>query len=155
MALTTIALNRILQENFLTKHCFKGTYPACYFPGLDTKKSSGWVMNNENHQEPGSHWVLWFYSEVKKTLYFMDSFARNPTDVTFPHSFSHITDLYDNVEYLASPVQGVDSYTCGYFVIHAFVLLAAGFDLESFRLEYGENKMKNDFKVVRIVKSLI
>ena len=39
----------------------------------------------DNHREDGEHWVA---MQIKpKTLTFVDSFGRNPSDVSFPSDF--------------------------------------------------------------------
>ena len=154
MALNSEQLKKILEKNEMTKPYFRGVYPACMCPKIDKRKSFGWIMNNQAHDKKGEHWLLWFYSKRRNVLYFADSFGRNPLDSCFPHSFSHIINNFEEIEYLSSAVQGYTSWTCGYFVVHAFLLLSIGLDLHNFRNEYGDITNKNDYKVLRIVKSL-
>ena len=153
MSLTTKNLDDILWSNEVTNKIFRGTYPSCMFP-KSNKPVYAFITNTEDHNKPGQHWNSWFVRN--DTLYFFDSFGREPNHSDFPIYYQTLLKKYRQVQYNKTRIQAWDAVTCGYFCIHfIYNVLSLGLEIKHFIEGYFKNVYKNDIKVIDFINSII
>jgi len=149
--LSTLEINRILEENTVTKKYYTGTYPSCI--ALRTKKKTyAFVTNTDEHDKTGQHWNAWFVEGEK--IAFFDSFGRDWEDATLPKHYRDIVEPFEQITYSTSRVQGWDSVACGFFCIHFLYVKSLGLDYEDFLNEYTNDFEKNNNIVYEFYKSI-
>jgi hypothetical protein len=71
--LTTLDIRRIMGQS----RKFSGVYPASQLPVTLIRKSSGIIINLDEHWKTGSNWVAVYFPKIGPAYYF-DSFGRYP-----------------------------------------------------------------------------
>ena len=133
---------------------FVGAIP-CDAPTPNLKRYSI-IMNTDNHREDGQHWVA---MQIKpKTLTFVDSFGRNPSDVSFPSDFRRAVKRLSKgrrLIYNHHLIQALNSNACGYFSIFFLDRLALNKSMRMIGKAFDNNLddlAKNDQFVVKYYK---
>ena len=89
---------------------FQGVYPSDLLP--KNVNSGSYIINFDEHTEPGSHWVgVYFYKNFVTSFYF-DSYGLFPP-LTSIHTFIKQHSITWN--YSHRQLQGLTSNTCGYY----------------------------------------
>lgn len=92
-------------------------------------KSIGLVLNLDEHDEPGSHWVSVYVDKTKRTVEYFDSFADETPD--------EVIDFYDDVKRYSSSkkrwkllentnTHQLQNSECGVYSIHFIVKRLSG-----------------------------
>lgn len=149
--LSTLEINRILEENSVTKNYFIGTYPSCITPRTK-KKAYAYITNIDEHDMPGQHWNAWFVEGQK--ISFFDSFGRDWEDATLPKHYKDIVKPFEQITYSTTRVQGWDSIACGLFCVHFLYVKSLGLEYDDFLNEYTKNFEKNDKIVYEFYNSI-
>ena len=95
--------------------------PSQILPKVEPQSRGSFIMNLDNHDQPGSHWVAVYFDarpEGSNSIEYFDSFAMDPP----PRFMKDIRDLADKLDakkYLQLKVNKVkhqmdDSYNCGW-----------------------------------------
>ena len=155
MALSTHHLDKILNEEAVTRQHFIGTFPECLILTIPPpeRRIYSFITNTKNHEDGGEHWNAWFVRGKK--LYFFDTFGRAPNDVTFPHSYKDFLFKFGRVYYSKKHIQPFNTFTCGYYCIHFLFTFSLGLDFNHFLLDYSNELSKNDVIVLNIIKSIL
>ncbi len=89
----------------------------------DKEKDSAFIMNLDEHDEPGSHWIAVYISPVKsKSIEYYDSFGEEP-DMGFLRQIKKVIDKMD-LDYLLKlkvnriKKQAETSSECGYYAMN-------------------------------------
>ena len=97
--MNTIQIDAILRNDYMTKHLFKGVYPVDMLP----KSCDGmYVINTDEHDQPGEHWVAVYNDE------YFDSFGFPPLDPRI-RDFMGSTIIHNDV-----PLQQMLTNACGF-----------------------------------------
>lgn len=94
---------------------FRGVYPMDRLP--EQRKSGAYVINTDNHDQPGSHWVA-VYDDGK--VEYMDSYGLPPTD---PRCLKF---LGQHFSYNTIGVQQLYSNACGFYCVYFLLQRARG-----------------------------
>ena len=82
----------------------------------------GFIMNLDEHEKPGSHWVAIFISRNEASVEYYDSLGNNPTKQFLKDIKPLIEKMNDTVYYILKinhvRDQSNDSNNCGYFAIN-------------------------------------
>ena len=82
----------------------------------------GFIMNLDNHNEKGSHWIAVFISRADMSVEYYDSFGDSPSTQFLRDIKPLIEKMNDNLYYILKinriKDQSIDSQNCGYFAIH-------------------------------------
>ena len=149
--LSTLEIDKILKNNYVTRNQFIGTYPACIVP--ETKKTKyTFVSNTHVHSLSGEHWVAWMVDGHE--VLFFDSFGRSVFDPTLPDYFRDFVKNFKIVKCNTVQIQDVNSIACGYFCIHFLYLATFGMNFKHFLSDYSINLKSNDAIVFNIINSL-
>ena len=109
-------------------------YPACF------------VMNTENRNKPGQHWLA-FYYDSKGTCYFFDSYGRSPDYYNFK---TYIERTAKKCFFSDNRIQG-HSYFCGYYCVF-YLLFKARNQEKIFFSKLTKNLNKNDKYIATNIK---
>lgn len=134
--MNTDEINRILYHHPATKNIFKGTYPANKLPNKP-KKPFGIVINYDDANLPGSHWVCIHAEE--DDVHFHDSFGLPPFRLEIPMFLDP-----DNYTMTLQQLQNKRSTVCGHHVISFLIHRATGLSTESFLSHFGDDTRHND-----------
>lgn len=114
---------------------------------LKNLKNGNYIMNLQNHNQNGSHWVS--FLKINKTIFYFDSFGmpapQNEYDLFFKQ--------HDKILYNKHQIQDINSHCCGYFAIaFLYMMNKNNLNLTEFINMFAKQDLtKND----SIVKSLI
>ena len=130
-------IQNVLQ--FLLPEQFGGVYPADKLPanGGNNNKSRCFVANTHNHDEPGEHWVA-FYFPLRGTREYFDSYGLPP--------WKHYFDLFLGEHYVmsAKPLQSLNSSSCGQYCILFLALRGRGLSMTEILQMFSTNTRQND-----------
>ena len=144
-------LNDILFKNSVTKRYYIGTFPACLFPIINSKKAT-FITNTDEHDNSGEHWNAWVV--VDDCLTFFDSFGRSPLDITLPKQYHDFAKTFKKYKYVKYRVQDWSSNMCGYFCVHFIYILSCNLEIKHFLADYTTNFENNDQVVIRFYSSI-
>ena len=97
------------------KDKFQGVFP---FDLLPKRQLGAYVINLDDHDEPGSHWVA-VYDDGKMVEYF-DSYGQPPTCLNF---------LGQTFQFSTVTLQPLLSQACGYYCCYFLIHRIQGFSM--------------------------
>lgn len=95
-------------------------------------KSIGLILNLDEHDEPGSHWVAVFMDKTRRSFEYFDSFGQSAPE--------EVNDLFEDVEYYSDKrwkflengiVHQLRNSECGVYAIHFIVKRLSGSSFHS------------------------
>ena len=95
---------------------FRGVYAMDRLP---QRKPGAYVINMDNHDEPGSHWVAVYDDE--RNVEYMDSYGLPPLDTRC------LQFLGPNFSYNTLPLQKPLSNACGFYCVYFIMQRARGY----------------------------
>lgn len=115
-------------------------YGGCYAKDQipPVKNNTYYIVNLENHTQPGSHWVL-LYTMQRKVIYF-DPFGVVPPSAILAWS----KKTTKSFEYWNKQVQGFNTNTCGYYCMEIARQLNAKVPWDRIRIQYMKSTAQND-----------
>ena len=109
-------IETILRLNSDSKHNFNGVLAMDELP--KTRQKGSYVINLDDHDEPGSHWVaVWCDNEKVE---YMDPFGLPPLDDRC------LLFLGGNVRYNTVKMQLLLSNACGFYCVYFVIKRASG-----------------------------
>ena len=109
-------IEAVLKLDLATKHAFNGVYSMDKLP--ESCKSGAYVINLDDHDEPGSHWVaVWKEGPLAE---YMDSYGQPPLDIRC------INFLGSNCLYNTFSLQQQLSNGCGFYCVYFIIQRARG-----------------------------
>ena len=103
-------INQILETQLRqTKTRFLGVFPSDHIPNHLDSFPCCFVANTDPHNEPGTHWVAFFYPSLD-SLEFFDSYGMPPSFYGFRSPC--------NVEYNQYQFQSFSTKVCGEYCIY-------------------------------------
>ena len=130
---------------------FLGAFPYDQIP-KSKKKMFSLVINTSSSHEAGDHWLALVYKDG--TYYFMDSYGRNFTDLTFPEDFRTIIKKYiGNKKSVHNKklLQQLTSNTCGEYAIYFVYMLSNNTSLKNSLRVFNNNLKYNDEYITRLI----
>ena len=113
--MNTHQINAILSYDSMTKHLFQGVYAVDVLP---TTCEGMYVINTDEQDQPGSHWVAVYNDE------YFDSFGFPPLDQRIK-DFMNPTFVYNKVH-----LQQILTNACGFYCAYYLLERARGQSME-------------------------
>ena len=107
-------LTSILQLDTVAKKIFRGVYAMDRLP-TRSQTSAAYVINTDNHDEPGSHWIAVFCDKFGRVEY-MDSYGLAPLDERCRNFLG--SDFTYNILALQRPLSSACGFYCVYYILH-------------------------------------
>jgi len=119
----TTTINRILRSLPSTQRQYAGCFPSDAL-NLPSRYPSAAVINTDESDQPGTHWVA-VYMKSPSTVYYFDSYGIDPVAnvEAFLSRFAHRTEN-------SCIIQSVNSYVCGHYCIFFLIHCCRGFSYE-------------------------
>lgn len=137
--MNTRQIEAILKNDLGTKDIFNGVYAMDSLPEL----SNGmYVINTDDHDEPGEHWVAVYCHEINE---YFDSYGLLPQDFRL-RNFLNNEFIYNNVK-----LQLLWSDACGFYCVYYLIHRARG--LSMFEIIDTLKRSDGDFIVKNYVYS--
>ena len=114
------------------------------------------VVNTSSSHEPGDHWLALVYRN--NVYYFLDSYGRDITDITFPEEFKEAIKRYvggEKILYNRKILQQILSNACGDYAIYFVRMFSSGDSLKKSLTVFTDNLKYNDVYVTNFVKHLM
>jgi hypothetical protein len=108
-------IESILKLDYTSKKYFKGVYSIDQLP---RRERGAYVINLDNHDEPGSHWVAVF--DDGENVEYFDSFGVHPTCLKF---------LGPNAVYSTANLQPLMSNACGFYCVYFIIKRSYNFPM--------------------------
>ena len=150
-SLNTLQIDKKL-ENI---HGFLGAFPYDELP-KSRRKLFSLVVNTSSSHEPGDHWLALVYRN--NAYYFLDSYGRDITDMTFPEEFKEAIKRYvggEKILYNRKILQQILSNACGDYAIYFVRMFSSGDSLKKSLTVFTDNLKYNDVYVTNFVKHLM
>ena len=137
-----------INEEMKNFSCYKGTFSKNLLPQkIINERPIAFIINTDNNDKPGEHWVSIFISRSNTCQYF-DSFGRYPLQEII--NFLKI----NNIKYLTYNTKILQSFysnTCGAFCILFVKLRCSNFSFKNFINLFTNNNISNDELAVKIL----
>jgi hypothetical protein len=145
--LNTKEIYNVLKRDEFSKSFFKMVLPRDKLPRI-VHYPSAYVVNTDNHDQSGEHWVALYYDSHGFCTFF-DSFGRSPEALSF-HKYINKTSR--GYTYNSHQLQSVFSTTCGYYTIYFVLLMCRGFSLDAL-VSFFDRKdfVFNDYKILHLL----
>ena len=137
--MNTLEIDSILRDDRRTVKVFKGVYASDELP-TRASTDSLFVCNTDPSDRPGTHWIVIYIDDKRKTDYF-DTFGMAPTVKEIER---FLNDNSAEWKFNSEPVQEITSNACGHHCIFFAVHRCIGFDMNSIVNMYTKNKSFND-----------
>lgn len=141
-------INAILRKNDSTKKYYVGCYPADKIPSIKNYPSS-FVVNMDNSNEPGSHWVAMFLPN-KEHVYYFDSFGLIPQNANISKYLKH----FKHVTRQTFVIQSLTSNVCGVYVVFFIYLCSIGYTMKKINKLLANIKDRDLFVIKFVNKHL-
>ena len=118
--MNTLQLDRTLDKI----NGFLGAFSYDQLP-KSRKKMFSLIINTDSSRESGSHWIALVYKN--NIYYFIDSYGRNFTNITFPDDFRLAITKYIGKKqciYCKKFLQQLTSNTCGEYASYFVYMLS-------------------------------
>ena len=130
---------------------FLGTFPFDQVPITHRKKFS-LVINTSSSHEPGDHWLALVYKD--NIFYFLDSYGRNFTDLTFSEEFRLAIKKYTGkkkCKYNKKLLQQLTSNTCAGYAIYFVIMMSDDVSLKNALKPFNNNLKYNDDYITSLI----
>ncbi len=145
--LNTIQIYNVLKSDPFSKLFFKMVLPRDKLPNT-IKYPSAYVVNTDNHDKGGEHWLAFFYDSSGFCTFF-DSFGQSPEVYNFE---KYIRQTSKGFSYNKTQLQSILSTTCGYYAIYFVLLMSRGLGLEDVLLFFDRKDfVLNDYKILYLL----
>ena len=119
---TEILKNEGITNHDITKHLghlknFNGVFAHDMLPTLSKKTINFGVVNYHNRNQPGSHWVAYYYDPKQTYTKFFDSYGLPPSN----NIKKFLLSFGKPLTYNAKMIQATNSNRCGWYTIY-FIL---------------------------------
>ena len=135
---------RILQKNEGINKGEYGVFSADTIPPVE-QYPSAYIVNTDNSNLPGQHWVSFFFENKKKKAEYFDSYGLLPIRRTF------LEILPQTFKYSSHMIQGLESITCGEYCIYFLQERAKGKRMQQIISSFSQDTDWNDVKVSKYV----
>lgn len=141
----TKGVNRCLGGHPLTRPFYLGCYPSDKLPPV-LRTPASIVVNEDESDEPGSHWVGIFVKD-KRTAYYFDSFGTAPTAM-----IADYLEQFGRVVSNEKAYQSPETSVCGHYVLYFVYMASLGFNMSMIKCVLDKQFANPDKFVVDFVK---
>ena len=113
------------------------------------------IINTDSSRETGAHWIALVYKD--NVYYFIDSYGRNFTNVTFPDKFRLTIKKYIGKKqciYCRKFLQQLTSNTCGEYASYFVYMLSHNTTLKKSLERFNTNLKSNDEYIKKFIRTL-
>ena len=136
---------RVLEQDSFTSKKFCGVFPSDRLPETIERYPCGFVANTDPSNQPGTHWVAFYFSTERKGEFF-DSYGEAPDYYNI--SFKNYLDKHSyDWEFNKRKLQSIWSDVCGHYCIFYLNHRARGYSMNKIVNMFGNNSMSNDNEV--------
>ncbi len=129
---------------------FRGVYPKDQLPTSIEENESG-IVNLENSNKSGSHWVAYYNDKKLKYVLYFDSFGVPP-----PKELEkYLRTSNKKIQYNTSQIQAFRFTSCGYYSMMFIISMNNGMDYYDFVMQFDPTPTQNNEKIVRKYFSII
>lgn len=146
--LNTVDINNCLFK--VSPKQYLGCYPCDKIPKTFANPPFGMVLNTQNSNGPGEHWLA-IYVDKNNTVNYFDSLG-------FPPLIPEIRDYverFKNKNVNNIPFQNMNSITCGHFSVAFLTLAFLGKSYTQIMSTFRNNKNNIDKYVTSVVQKLM
>ena len=151
--LSDTVLSYLAQDDRELKPYFRGVFPADKLPPVSKKRVNAYIVNTDPAGEPGEHWFgIWTYHNICEVF---DSYGlplssyKNPTLQTWFKQWKEVISS-------DQPLQAMDSFTCGHYVLFFLKAKARHASFQDFLAQWHLNNLVlNDRRVGEKLQRLI
>src|SRR5689334_20148323 len=115
-------IRRELTSDAYSKRYFKGVLARDQLPNK-IKKPAAYIINTENSDKKGEHWLALFYDRNCRCDFF-DSFGLHPA---FYNLEKYLYKTSSTWQYNKNQLQSLESSYCGNYCIYFILLRSRGF----------------------------
>lgn len=115
----THTIDQLLLKNPLTRKFYLGCYPADKIP-LTNRVPVSIVVNEDEADKPGTHWVAIFIKS-KEHVYYFDSYASLPNV-----NIASYLDRFQGITLNPVPFQSLQSEVCAHYALFFVYMASAG-----------------------------
>lgn len=126
---------------------FLGVFPKDRLPGRVPPNPCLLIINTDDHDKPGEHWISIYFNPNKQHAEYFDSFGETPLAELQTYMLRHAKRFVFNDK----QIQSVMSAYCGHYVILFCAYRSIGYDLNKFVGLFTSDFCFNDFIAHRIV----
>ena len=137
-------------DPILRKHIL-GVFSADGFPKHLESFPCGFIVNADNHLQPGTHWVA-FYFPSRDTLEFFDSFGRLP--LFYNRHFSEYSKRYTHNIVNRRKLQSYSSNVCGFYCLFFLLQRLQHVSMNKFVNMFSFNVYFNDTFVFDFISNI-
>ena len=135
----------LLESDTYSSKIEHGVYSADTIPAI-TQYPTGYIVNTDDSDLPGQHWVSFYFEHPKKMAEYFDSYGLPPIRQTF------LEILPDKYKYCTTAIQGLNSITCGEYCVYFLQQRSRKKSIEEIISTFSEDTEWNDKKVQNYVK---
>lgn len=139
----TRQLNIIASKDTSLRRVFKGVYASNRIPRC-LQEPLGIVVNLDEHDKPGSHWVA-IYAPLVGIVEYFDSYGLPPT---VAHILRFLKEFAKPWIYNECQLQDPSSNVCGHYCITYLSHRSQGKTLPEYLQKFGQDTNKNDAIIV-------
>lgn len=146
-------IGTVLLKDLRSRRVFRGVYPRNKLPYfVNTRQPCAFVINTDNSDGPGEHWVAVWFDGRGKAEYF-DSFGLPPS--FYPDIEKFILRHSYHYRYNQRLIQDLTSSACGYYVLYFILRKSRGISLSRLLSVFHPHKLwANDQRVTSYVLSM-
>lgn len=128
----------------------KGVYSRNQIPrSLDVNKASAFVLNLDDSDGPGTHWVAVYHHPKSEYVDYFDSFGLPP-----PLEVQKYTKLKP-IQYNDGMLQDLRSSACGYYCINFINFRSQGYSYQKIIHQFKEGEgVKNEKTLLKSLKGI-
>ena len=137
--MNTFQLQCVINCDIEMKNKILGGYAADKIPKTMQIKS-GFIANTDPHQQPGKHWIAFFYDNG--VLECFDSYGHSP-DIYSVHLGQFMRTFY-KIKVNKKRIQSNDTVVCGQYCLFYLMCRSRGYSMDEIVNIFNENYHLND-----------
>ena len=127
-----------------------GVFPADRIPMRWPKPYALIIINTDNHDKPGVHWVAIYLNQEGKAVYF-DSYG---IPVMIHHHHQRLRKNAKQFIWNTKRLQSFNSTVCGHYCVMFLYYMSHGYTLENFCNIFSDNYKCNDGIVKKFLNKI-
>ena len=148
-------IENLLRTNSDTRHWFRGVYARNRLPTRNNKLyPSAFVVNTDRNDQPGEHWVAFYFDENGHGEYF-DSYGFPPFHKEFISFLKSYSVKRSTWTHNTIALQCTTSKVCGHYCIMYVYFRCKGYTLSEFVSLFDTDVQSNDVLVKDLLELLI
>lgn len=139
-----LELGQCLSAHPLSKQKFQGVVARDEVWKCKARPETFVVVNTDKRSEPGTHWMLIFWSKHGLAVYF-DSYGIKPVNEDIEEYLLQTSPVY---VYNRQRMQGDYSTVCGHYVSYVATQLCGGYSLPEIRKRFSSTNFDVNDKLI-------